>query len=108
MSEHLIRASLDQALLAMDQPDTPQGAVHAAIAQALATLAGSEPQERHGPRVGSSRASSTFEKWRRDIMAFHPEPGLPDFKVEPKDSGKPVLVDPRAPGNPRRRAPIRE
>jgi hypothetical protein len=107
MSENLIRASLDQALLAVAAPDTPEGAVRATLAQALATLANADQQPRQGPRAGSGRASNVFDKWRRELREFDLDRGLPDFKVEPKAS-KDILVDPQGPGNPRRKAPIQE
>lgn len=94
MSDDLIRASLDEALLAIDAAGTPEGAVHAAVAQALASLVG--PSTQTGARAGNGR-THVFDLWRREIESFIPQP-LPDVAPE-----NPVIaMDPISPGNPHR------
>lgn len=94
MSDDLIRASLDQALLAMkaiDEDNLPAAAVHAALSGALASLTSDT-----GTTTGASRGGTTtrgYENWKDDLARMQGiEPVNPPELPAPVDeipSGSP-------------------
>lgn len=112
MNEPLIHASLDQVVLALAADDPVIGALHATVAQTLATLAAADTTATPAPGVGPGRpsrspgpgtVSETFNAWKNDIdwlntVATQSPPETPEVE---RPEPTPVM-SPEPPGRLRR------